>query len=230
MRKTCLLLLGMVGCSGLAAQEAPIASDVHAPLFQAPKSEAIASETVRLAPQAAAAPSVEVAHKNFIDDFIFAKMAQDGVPHAGLANDREFLRRVYLDLTGRIPSSEQIREFTADNSPDKRAKLIDALIGSPEFVDKWSYFFMDTLRINGKSAGYQLFHYMLEQSLAADRPYDDLARAMMSSSGKSNLVVAAVNPITREHVEGKPGQVDHGDDLSKVQHSDTHDELWVQFG
>ena len=151
MRKTCLLLLGMVGCSVLAAQEAPIASDVHAPLFQSPKSEAIASETARLAPQADAAPSVEVAHKNFIDDFVFAKMAQDGVPHAGLANDREFLRRVYLDLTGRIPSSEQIREFTADNSPDKRAKLIDALIGSPEFVDKWSYFFMDTLRINGKA-------------------------------------------------------------------------------
>jgi hypothetical protein len=157
-------------------------------------------------------------------------MAKDGVPHAGLANDREFLRRVYLDLTGRIPSSDQVREFIANEAPDKRAQLIDSLIGSPEFVDKWSYFFMDTLRINGKSAGYQLFHYMLKQSLAADRPYDDLARAMMTSSGKSNLVVAAVNPITREHVEGKPGQVDHGDDLRKVQQLDTHDELTIQFG
>ncbi|MDA0206829.1 MAG: DUF1549 domain-containing protein [Acidobacteria bacterium] len=230
MRKATLLLLGIAGCFVLVAQDVPIGSDVHAPLFQAPKSESIASQTARLVPQAGAAPSAEVAHKNFIDDFVFAKMATNGVPHAGLAYDREFLRRIYLDLTGRIPSSEQVREFIANDAADKRSKLIDQLIGSPEFADKWSYFFMDTLRINGKSGGYQLFHYMLKQSLAADRPYDDLARAMMSASGKSNLVVAAVNPITREHVEGMAGQVDHGDDLRKVQQSDTHDELTVQFG
>jgi len=230
MRKACLLLSGIVGCLVVVAQDAPIGSDVHAPLFQAPKSEAIASQTARLALQADTVASAEVAHKNFIDDFVFAKMAKEGVPHAGLANDREFLRRIYLDLTGRIPSSEQVRNFVDNDAPDKRAQLIDELIGSPAFVDKWSYFFMDTLRINGKSAGYQLFHYMLKQSLAADRPYDDLARVMMTSSGKSNLVVAAVNPITREHVEGKPGQVDHGDDLRKVQQLDTHDELTVQFG
>jgi hypothetical protein len=230
MHKACLLLSGIVGCLVLTAQDAPISSDVHAPLFQAPKAESIASQTARLVPQTGAEASAEVAHRNFIDDFVFAKMAKDGVPHAGLSNDREFLRRIHLDLTGRIPSSEQVRQFIANDAPDKRPQLIDQLIGSPEFVDKWSYFFMDTLRINGKSAGYQLFHYMLKQSLAADRPYDDLARAMMSSSGKSNLVVAAVNPITREHVEGRPGQVDHGDDLRKVQQSDTHDELTVQFG
>jgi hypothetical protein len=224
------LLLGIVGCLALAAQDLPVGSDVHAPLFQAPKSESIGSQTALLVPQVDAAAPTEVAHQNFVDDFVFAKMAEEGVPHAGLASDREFLRRVYLDLTGRIPSSEQIRGFIANDAPDKRAQLIDELIGSPEFVDKWSYFFMDTLRINGKSAGYQLFHYMLKQSLAADRPYDDLARAMMTSSGKSNLVVAAVNPITREHVEGKPGQVDHGDDLRKVQQLDTHDELTIQFG
>ncbi len=51
---------------------------------------------------------------------------------------------------------------------------IDRLIGSPAFVDKWSYFYMDLLRANGKMGrGVQLFHYMLKESLASDRPYDD---------------------------------------------------------
>jgi hypothetical protein len=90
---------------------------------------------------------------------------------------------------------------------------------------------MDLVRANGKMArGLNLFHLMLKESLAADRPYDDLARAIIASSGKSNHVVAAVNPIVREHVEGKPGEADHADDLSKVHQMDTHDEVSILFG
>ena len=152
------------------------------------------------------------------------------MPHAPLASDREFLRRVRFDLTGRPPSPDEIRDFLADASPDKRERLIDRLVGSPEFVDKWTYFLMDTLRLSRRTKGYQLFHYFLKQSLAADRPYDDLARSIISSSGKSNKVVAAVNVIVREHVEGKPGQVDHGDDLRKIHQADSHDEISIQLG
>ena len=123
-----------------------------------------------------------------------------------------------------------MRDFIADRSPDKRQKLIEKLVGSPEFVDKWSYFFMDILRANGKMGrGYILFHYMLRESLAADRPYDDLARDIIAASGKSNYVVAALNPIVREHVEGKPGEAADGDDRSKVNQLDTHDELSILF-
>ena len=112
-----------------------------------------------------------------------------------------------LDLGGRIPTAAEVREFLADQSPDKRAKLVSRLVGSPEWVDKWTYFFMDALRANGKMArGINLFHYSLKQSLAADRPYDDWVRYIIAASGKSNYVVAALNPIVREHVEGKPGE------------------------
>ena len=157
-------------------------------------------------------------------------MEQDSVPHASLATDGEFFRRARLDLTGRPPSPEEIRDFLADSSPDKREHLIDRLVGTPEFVDKWAYFIMDTLRLSWRAKGYKLFHYYLKQSLAADRPYDDLARSIISSAGKSNKVVAAVNAIVREHVEGKPGQVDHGDDLRKIHQSDSHDEINIQLG
>jgi len=210
-----------------------MSSDVHAPLFQDPKPRNAGVLTERLVGglPGGAVRAGSLRRRGFIDEQIFGKMERDGIPHAPLATDQEFFRRVTLDLTGRIPAAAEVREFLADSSSDKRARLIDRLIGSPAFVDKWSYFYMDLLRANGKMGrGVQLFHYMLKESLAADRPYDDFARVLLSSSAKSNLVVAAVNPIVREHVEGKPGQVDHGDDLRKVHQIDTHDELSILFG
>lgn len=216
-----------------AIDTSQMSADVHAPLFQGPKSLEAGARTDRLAaglPRSAAA-SQRVPRRNFIDDYVFGKMERDGVPSAPLSTDAEFFRRVTLDLTGRIPTPAALREFLADASPDKRSRLIDRLLGSPAFVDKWSYFYMDLLRANGKMGrGVQLFHYMLKESLASDRPYDDFVRALIAGSAKSNLVVASVNPIVREHVEGKPGQVEHGDDLSKVHQIDTHDELSILFG
>jgi Protein of unknown function (DUF1553)/Protein of unknown function (DUF1549) len=210
-----------------------MSSDVHAPLFQGPKLLEAGSKTERLAsglPKPAMSGQ-QVPHRNFIDDHIFGKMQRDGIPHAPQSTDQEFFRRVTLDLTGRIPATSDLLNFLGDTSPDKRARLIDRLIGSPAFVDKWAYFYMDLLRANGKMGrGVQLFHYMLKESLAADRPYDDFVRSLISGSAKSNLVVASVNPIVREHVEGKPGQVEHGDDLRKVHQFDTHDELTILYG
>ena len=208
-----------------------MSADAHAPLFRQKGPDA-GKTTERLAKglPAARTDAAPVPHRNFIDDEIFGRMKRDGIPHAPLATDSEFIRRVKLDVAGRIPSSDEVRDFVADRSPDKRQKLVQKLVGSPEFVDKWSYFFMDILRANGKMGrGYVLFHYMLRESLAADRPYDDLARDIMAASGKSNYVVAALNPIVREHVEGKPGEAADGDDRSKVNQLDTHDELSILF-
>ena len=210
-----------------------MSSDVHAPLFQGPKSLEAGAKTERLAsglPRHAVSGQ-RVLRRNFIDNHIFGKMERDGIPNAPPATDQEFFRRVTLDLTGRIPTPAEVLSFLGDNSSDKRARVIDRLIGSPAFVDKWSYFYMDLLRANGKMGrGVQLFHYMLKESLASDRPYDDFVRSLISGSAKSNLVVASVNPIVREHVEGKPGQVEHGDDLRKVHQVDTHDELTILYG
>src|SRR3989449_11549762 len=64
--------------------------------------------------------------KNFIDEHIFSRMERDKIPHAPLAGDEEFLRRAYLDATGRLPSPDQIRSFVRDADPNKRDKLIDS--------------------------------------------------------------------------------------------------------
>ncbi len=231
-------ILGAVLClSPASSQEqadaTKISSDVHTSIFKGPKPIEAGIRTERLAGALSGGPAstAKLPYKNFIDELVFGRMQKDSIPHAPLSTDQEFFRRINLDLTGRIPTAEDLRAFLADASPRKRAKLIDKLIGSPAFVDKWAYFYMDLIRANGKMGrGINLLHYTIKESLAADRPYDDFARSLITSSAKSNFVVAAVNPIVREHVEGKPGQEDGPNDTKKIHQSDTHDELTILYG
>ncbi len=208
-------------------------AEAHAPLFR-PGSKDAAALTKRVASSlpalARSSSGGRMPRRNFIDQHIFGKMERDGVPHAPLASDQEFLRRVSLDLTGRIPSPDEVRAFTADTDPAKRDKRIDRLLESEACVDKWAYFFMDLFRANGKMGrGQELFHYWMKENLRADRPYDDVVRSIVAASAKSNHVVAASNLIAREHVQGK-AQPDDGDDFGMVQQLDTHDELAILYG
>lgn len=215
------------------ADTSAMSSDIHESIFKGLKPVEAGSTTERLVGSLSASTSKsgKVPHRNFIDDLVFGRMEKDGIPHAPMSTDQEFFRRINLDLAGRIPSAVDLREFLADSTPEKRSKLIDKLIGSPAFVDKWAYFYMDLIRANGKMGrGINLLHYTIKESLASDRPYDDFARSLITSSAKSNFVVAAVNPIVREHVEGKPGQEDGPNDTKKIHQSDTHDELTILYG
>lgn len=207
-------------------------SEIHAPLFQTPKSRDAGALTERIAGSLPGArpASAPVPRRNFVDEQIFAKMQRDGVPHAPLTSDNEFLRRVTLDLTGRIPSPQELTAFVADADPAKRDKAIGKLLESEAYVDKWAYFFMDVFRANGKMGrGQNLFHYWMKENLRVDRPYDDVVRSIIASSAKSNHVSAASNVIAREHVQGKP-QPDDGNDLGMVQQLDTDDELAILYG
>ena len=78
--------------------------------------------------------AASIPRKNFIDDAIFGSMAKAGIRSAPLASDLEYLRRVTLDLTGRIPSGADVVRFMNDPNPSKRDLKVDALIGSPEFI------------------------------------------------------------------------------------------------
>src|ERR1051325_8462188 len=96
--------------------------------------------------------AARVPRKNMIDDAIFGRMVSAGIRSAPIASDVEFLRRVTLDLTGRIPSGADVLTFMADTNPGKREAKIDKLIGSPEFVDKWTMFFGDLFKVNAQSS------------------------------------------------------------------------------
>lgn len=231
---TAAVLSAQAPREGKTTGESDVFGEAHAPLFKDKDPGKTGELTQRVAAAlggAAATQSGRMPRANFVDEHIFGKMEREKIPHAGLSSDAEFFRRIHLDLTGRIPSAQEVRDFLADTRPDKRAKCIDKLVTSDGFVDKWAYFFMDLLRANGKMGkAFALFHYWMKENLASNRPYDEVARAIISASAKSNSVVAASNVLVREHVEGKPGQADNGDDLSKVHQLDTHDELTVLFG
>ena len=206
-------------------------AEAHAPLFRPPSSTSTGAVTDRVARSlpAASLAAGGIPMRNFIDEHIFGKMRRDRVPHASLSSDYEFLRRVTLDLTGRLASTDQVRAFIADRDPAKRDKLIGQLLQSEAYVDKWAYFFMDLFRANGKMGrGQDLFHYWMKENLSVDRPYDDVVRSIIGASAKSNHVVAAVNVIAREHVQGKPHPED-GDDFGMVQQLDTDDELSILY-
>jgi hypothetical protein len=133
-----------------------------------------------------------VLRKNFIDDLVFGRMATAGIKSAPLASDLEFLRRVTLDLTGRIPSSADVVRFMNDPNPSKRDLKVDALIGSPEFVDKWTMFLGDLYKnnatnnnVNRDVNGRDTFYLYLKDAVSTNKPYDELARELISASGDS---------------------------------------------
>ncbi|MBZ5534972.1 MAG: DUF1549 and DUF1553 domain-containing protein [Acidobacteriia bacterium] len=163
----------------------------------------------------------DVTRKNFIDNYIFDKMGRDGVPPAHLSTDAEFIRRVMLDLTGRIPTSSDVRTFVASTSPTKRDDLVNSLIGTPEFVDRWTMFFGDLFKntaaasnVNRFIDGRTAFYNYIKDSLSQNKPYNQIAIDLITAGGDSfqngpaNFVVGGVVP------------------MGPVQ--DTYDGQWVQ--
>ena len=115
---------------------------------------------------------------NFIDPHTFGKMRKFHLIPSGLSSDAEFLRRVCLDLTGTLPPANRVREFLRSSDPQKRSRLVDILLASPEFADHWTWRLGDVLRIRNP-----LYEQWLRDSLDANKPYDRLARERVAAQG-----------------------------------------------
>lgn len=127
---------------------------------------------------------------NFIDDEVFAKLRRFNIVPSGLANDSEFIRRVCLDITGRIPPPARVAEFLADKDPRKRAKLIDTLLESPEYVDYWTFRISDIFRVAIFPVGInpkwtQDYSEWIRDAIERDRPYNEVASERIAAQGYS---------------------------------------------
>jgi len=138
------------------------------------------------------------APSNPIDARVLAVLKKRGIEPANLCSDAVFFRRVHLDVIGTLPEPAAVRGFLRDRHADKRAKVIDRLLGRREFADYWSLKWCDLLRVKSEFPinlwpnAVQAYHRWIHTCLRENRPYDQFVREMLTSSG-SNFRVPAVN-------------------------------------
>lgn len=135
---------------------------------------------------------------NRLDALVVASLKRKGMEPANLCSDEVFVRRVYLDVIGTLPAPEETDRFLADDRPNKRAALIDALLERDEFGDYWALKWGDLLRVKAEFPinlwpnAVQAYHRWVRDSIRANKPYDQFVRELLTSSG-SNFRVAPVN-------------------------------------
>ncbi|HUS07489.1 MAG TPA: DUF1549 domain-containing protein [Bryobacteraceae bacterium] len=125
---------------------------------------------------------------NYIDEFVLAKLKSLHITPSPIASDTTFIRRAYLDAAGILPSPEEVEQFLADKSPDKRAKMIDRLLERDEFVDYWAYKWSDLLLVSSKKLrpnAMWAFYNWIRDSVKVNKPWDQFARDIFTGSGST---------------------------------------------
>lgn len=125
--------------------------------------------------------------KNFIDEHIFANLKQIGVPPSPICDDSAFLRRICLDIGGRLPSLQETTDFIANKDPNKRDHVIDSLLNSPDYADyfanKWTALLKNKRDDAADITANFAFHAWMRDSLLANTPYDQIVRQILASTG-----------------------------------------------
>jgi hypothetical protein len=140
-------------------------------------------------------PYPEILTKNFIDEFVAAKLKKLNVRPSELSSDSEFIRRIYLDTVGKLPTSDEVKEFLADTNPEKRSRLIDSLIETPEWVHLRTLKMADMLRVHPRRLGNgefgetpaTLFHEFIWDSVSENKPYDQFVSDILTARGSTYL-------------------------------------------
>ena len=140
---------------------------------------------------------------NEIDMLVQKKLVKLRIAPATTCSDSTYIRRVSLDVIGQLPTVAEVREFTADESPDKRARLVNELLKRPEFPEVWAMTWAEVLRIEPDALeikGVHVFTRWLREALRDGVPMDEIVRRMLTASGSAyatpaaNYWVTATNP------------------------------------
>lgn len=124
---------------------------------------------------------------NFIDGFIFSNLREIGIPPSDICTDSVFIRRVTLDIAGRLPTEAETKTFLEDRSPTKREQLIDRLLRSPEYADffasKWTPLLKNRRDEASDITANFAFHAWVRDSLLSNVPYDQFVRELLAATG-----------------------------------------------
>ena len=135
---------------------------------------------------------------NAVDAPVVATLKKQGLSLAKPCSDAVFVRRVFIDVIGTLPTPQEVQRFMQDPRPDKRAVLIDSLLSRDEFADFWALKWCDILRVKSEFPinlwpnAVQTYHRWIHDSLRDGKPYDQFARELLTASG-SNFRVAPAN-------------------------------------
>lgn len=126
--------------------------------------------------------------RNFIDEHVLTKLQTLRLRPSPLTKDEEFVRRVFLDTIGTLPTGDETKTFLDSTASDKRERLIESLLARPEFVDYWTYKWSDMLLINGqrlRPKAVKSYYDWVHQEVAANTPWDQLVWKLVTSTGSS---------------------------------------------
>ena len=124
---------------------------------------------------------------NFIDELVFKKLKDVGMPASQICSDATFIRRVTIDIAGRLPTPDEAAHFVADTGPAKRGKWIDSLLAGTDYADYFANTWSALLRNRRTQPTYARgtfeFHDWVRDSLVSNKPYDQFVREIITASG-----------------------------------------------
>ncbi|MGC3969926.1 MAG: DUF1549 and DUF1553 domain-containing protein [Pirellulales bacterium] len=157
-------------------------------------------------PYGAARDPKDFAAHNYIDEIVVDEWRKLGLEPVETCGDGEFIRRVYFDLIGTLPTVDEVRAFLADDDADKRAKLVDELLERPEYVDYWSLKWSDLLRVHRRyvgEKGLESFAAWVRRAVRENRPIDEMVRELLTAQG--NLYTSG--PVAFYMIDQKPEEL-----------------------
>jgi hypothetical protein len=144
-------------------------------------------------PRESSDPFPDVAANNFVDEQVHAKLKRLNLPPAELCDDSTFLRRVRLDVTGRLPAPDEVRTFVADSDPNKRAKKIDELLADDGYAALWALKFCDILKATDfgvyadsieEHFEAPRFHAWVRARMKENTPYDEFVERILTATSR----------------------------------------------
>jgi hypothetical protein len=141
---------------------------------------------------------------SYIDQHVYDKLQRMKILPSELCTDEQFVRRLYLDLTGLPPTPEQLLQFWKDPRPsaEKRAALVDTLVGNPQYVEYWTNKWADLLQVNRKFLGEEgavALRNWIKNAVASNKPYNEMAAEILTASGSTmDNPAAAYYKVLRE--------------------------------
>jgi hypothetical protein len=145
--------------------------------------------------------------RNFVDEIVFRKLKMVGTPPSAICDDPSFVRRVTIDIAGRLPSAAEVETFLNDKSPKKRDQLIDRLLASSDYADyfanKWAALLRNKRKDQKNAPDTFAFHDWVRDSLIENKPYSQFVREILTASGdiSENPPVAWYSQVREQTTE-----------------------------